>query len=609
LRSSANHLSFPQMRLFCVLFAFILPPSVFLAQNPFANQPVQQNADSSRVEILNAQFGEFIMFKNESAKKFKGKVVMRQKDATLYCDSAILDNVDNVFAKGNVIIKQGDSTSIFADSLTFKGSTRIADLYGDVVLVSATKKLFTTKLNYNLNTKVATYNVKSTLADDRTQLTSRRGIYNVATNQAFFKDQVLVVDKDFDMKTDTLNFDAKNNIATFLAPTLIYLRDTAEFYTEGGYYDLQKDQAKFDKNPQYRKKQQIATADTMLYDGKTTIVTLQGNALTQDDKQTAKAATIRYNRKTEDAWLEGKASFVDDKQNVVSDTITLNGKTKAYSTRGTTTVVNGAQILKANKIDFDSKDSIGVAIGEAFWQDTAAKTTLRCDTMQYDQRSDYIKARGGRPLLETLIDNDTLWLRADTIISYKPDPADSVRALIANKNVRMFKKNFQSVCDSLFYSSKDSIFRLFRDPMIWSDTSQLTGDTIRIVLKDKKLDRVFLRQNAYILNSKDEQFYNQIKGRDITALFEGDDIRRMNVDGNAESVYYVLDDAQAYVSVNKMICSAMVVLFGNNKVDGIRFFTQPKATMYPMKQANHEELKLKGFKWEIEKRPKSKLDL
>ncbi len=590
--------------LVAVLSVFLMPKNT-LAQI----QTLPPTGDTSRVQILNATTGEIIVSKNESAKKFKGKVVLRQKDATLYCDSAILDNAENVFARGHVVIKQTDSVSIFADSVVFKAFSRTADLFGDVILVNNDKKLFTNKLNYDLNRKIATYNTKATLDNGRTQLTSRRGQYNVSTSQAFFKEQVLVVDKDFDMKTDTLNFDAKNNIATFLAPTLIYLRDTSEFYTEEGFYDLNKDNAAFTKTPQYRKKNQVATADTMLYDGKTTIITLKGNAVTRDAGKEATANSIRYNRKTEESQLEGNAHFVDEKQNIVSDTIVYQPKTKTYATRGRSKIINDAQILEADLVDFDSKDSIGIAKGNVFWQDTASKTTLRCEKMQYDQRRDYIKAGGGRPILGSLVEKDTLWLRADTIITFKQKATDTARSLIAYYKVRMYKSNFQSVCDSLFYSEQDSIFRLFKDPIVWSDTSQLSGDTMRIMMKNKKIDRVFLKNNAFIVNSTDETFFNQIKGREITAEFEADNLRRMFVEGNAESVYYALDEKGGYVSVNKMICSRMLVLFGDNKVDGIKFYAQPKATMFPMKQADHDGLKMKGFRWEKKLRPKNRLDL
>lgn len=575
------------------------------AQYPAGFQ--QPSEDTSNVQILYSKFGEFIVLKNEIVRKLKGDVRLKHKDATLYCDSAILDNNNNVFARGNVVIRQGDSLNIFADSMRYYGLIRNADLFGDVILENNDKKLFTEKLNYDLNTKIATYTTKATLADSRTHLTSRRGQYFVNTHEALFKDKVIVADRDFDLKTDTLRFNTQTNTAYFLAPTLIYLKDSAQFYTEGGYYDLINDKAEFNPTPQYKKQNQVATADSMFYDGKTKVIVLKGNATTQDSSKIATANTIRYNRETEESQLEGKAHYKDEKQDVVSDTIAVNSKTKTYTTRGRSKIVNENQILEANFVDF--KDSIGIAKGNVVWQDTAAKSTIRCENMAYDQRTDYIKAGGGRPVLTSLIDNDTLWLRADTIISFKQNPQDTNRNMLAYYKVRMYKSNFQSLCDSLSFSQQDSIFRLFRNPIIWSDTSQMTADTIRIFLKDKKIDKVFLKNNALIINSEDEVYFNQIKGREVTAFFEGDNIRRMKTEGNAESVYYAVDEKKAYINVNKIDCSEMLMYFGNNKVETIKFFTQPKAKALPMRTTNHDELKLKGFHWEIKSRPKSAADL
>ena len=86
----------------------------------------------------------------------KGEVILRQGDVYMYCDSAkLIDN--NVVAVGNVIIQQGDSLNIFADSLYYQGDDRIADLFGDVRLDNQGKRLFTDHLNYNLKTKKAEY--------------------------------------------------------------------------------------------------------------------------------------------------------------------------------------------------------------------------------------------------------------------------------------------------------------------------------------------------------------------------------------------------------------------------------------------------------------------
>jgi hypothetical protein len=181
--------------------------------------------------------------------------------------------------------------------------------------------------------------------------------------------------------------------------------------------------------------------------------------------------------------------------------------------------------------------------------------------------------------------------------------------LIAFPDVRVFKSDLQAICDSLIYSTKDSIFRFFEQPVIWSDTSQFLADTIQMSLKNKKIDRIFLTNKSFILNSPDQIYFNQIKGKNIIAYFQEGNLRRMEVEGNAESVYYALDEAKAYVGVNKTVCSRMVLLFGDNEVEKIKFYTQPTAKLEPMQQADHNALKLEGFNWVIEKRPLSVQDL
>jgi lipopolysaccharide export system protein LptA len=440
-----------------IIFLFLFG---FLAVNLSAQQPVpapdaaanafQNTVDTNRVQILNARVGEYIIVKDEQVKKFKGDVRLKHKDAILYCDSAIIDASDNIFARGKVIIRQGDSVQIFSDSLTYKGFSRNADLFGNVVLVHGTKQLFTQKLNYDLARKIATYTTKATMTNGTTKLTSRRGQYFVQANEAFFKDQVVVVDKDFSLKTDTLKFNTQSNVATFLAPTRI-LQDSAQIYTEGGFYDLTNNNADLSPSPQYVKGLQIATADTIRYDGATKILNLMGRARIEEGTRKATAQRIRYNRLTDESWLDGKAHFTDEKQDIVADSIQYNGKTKVYGTRGRSKIANDNQILEADFVE--SKDSFSVARGRVFWQDTSSKTTITATQITFNQRTDYIKASGNRPILTTLIEADTLWLRADTIVTFKANKNDSARTMLAFYKVRMFKTNFQSVCDSLSFET------------------------------------------------------------------------------------------------------------------------------------------------------------
>jgi hypothetical protein len=187
-----------------------------------------------------------------------------------------------------------------------------------------------------------------------------------------------------------------------------------------------------------------------------------------------------------------------------------------------------------------------------------------------------------------------------------------VRLLLAHRNVRIFKSDLQAVCDSLKFSSGDSIFWFYKIkdlPIIWSDTSQFSGDTIRMLLKNKQLDRIWLRQNSLVINSEDGKFFNQIKGRNTTAFFRDEEVREMLVEGNAEALYYALDDQRAYIGLNQSACSEMRLFFGDNKVESIKFYQEPTGKFIPMKSAGGSSKKLDGFFWERERRPRSKYGL
>ncbi len=676
---------------YLIKIIFLIPFLVLISLGQLAAQitpetPAPETQDTTEqkpVIVDHSDIGEYIQEEGRQIQmlmKVDRQVELRQGDAFMYCDTAIIEEND-VVAYGNVIIQQGDSLNVFADSLVYLGNERIADLYRGVVLENGEQRLFTEVLKYNLDTKVATYFTGAMLTNEETQLTSKRGYYYVNEKEAFFKDSVVVINDEFTLQADTLKYDTETKVATFLGPSLIR-QDSAKIYCEAGFYDTANKRAEFTKNAQYLKGEQEATALVIRYEGADDQVILEGDARFKEGEKDATADVIRYDDKQDLIFLEGNAVYKDETQFIEADKIEYDSKSESVKTDGRSRIVDETQILIADQIDYDNNSQLGIATGNVFWVDTVEQITISCENAEYDRATDYLKATGGRPLMTTLINGDTLYLVADTLISYRPSavmdtivqeldslqlqidsvqlqkdtlggdvsilpPIDSIvikplpmdtlaldsigmdsllvdsllvdtlvqapdpdaRNLIANRNVIVYKSNMQAVCDSLTYSTADSLFQFFKDPIIWSDTSQFYADVIHMKLANNKIDRILLYENSFIVNSPDEVFFNQIKGRDIIAFFEEDEIRRVRVDGNAESVYYALDDDRAYVAVNKTVCSEMMLFFGNNEIEQINFYRQPQATMHPMNQIDHETLELPGFYWETKKRPSSVADL
>lgn len=582
--------------------------------NPYLKaqqSPVQEAQDTSnnRVIVEFSDYAEGLISEEDELRRLVGNVQLRQDSTFMSCDVAEIQvEQNNLNAFGNVIIQQTDSTSTFADSLSYQGNKEIADLFDEVVLINGDQQLFTDRLNYNLNTRVAQYFDGAMLTDGETQLRSKRGYYYVKSGNAFFKDSVFVIDPDFELQSDTLQFNTKTKLVTFLGPTRIN-QNGSKIYCEGGFYDTENGVAEFSQNPQYVKEGQQAIADLIKYDGNKKEVTLTGNARFIDGDKRATADYIRYDEKNDVTYLEGNAHYEDDQQVIDSERIVYDAKNDTYTTAGRSYISDPPQILEADEVCFDSEKGIGIAEGNVIWQDTSSQMTINCEIANYNKDTDYLLATGGRPLLTSLLENDTLFMTSDTLISQRSENHDSIRNLYAYRDVRIFKSDLQVVCDSLVFTGQDSVFYFYDDPIVWSDTSQFSADTIQMKMNEGKLDTIFLHEKSFIVNSPDEILFNQIKGRDITAFFESNEIEKMYVEGNAESVYYIQDDKKAYIAVNKAICSDMWVDFGDNQVERIKCFPQPKANLTPIKQANHEELKLDGVKWEIKRRPKSLEDL
>lgn len=603
-----------------LLACCLLPPTLFSQQpTPNIQSPAPRDT-SQKLKIETALLVEYFVRGERTVQKLSGNVRLRQDKTLVYCDTAVLDQNQAVL-KGQVVMEQGDSTKMFADSAHYNANTRITDLYSNVVLVNGRQELFTNRLRYDLANKVGTYHSGATMSNGKSQLKSQHGYYYVNQREIFFRGNVIVTDPDFTMRTDTMSFNTETQLVHFLAPTLISQRG-AKIYTEGGFYDIENDFAEFDLNPQYEKDGQRGRADRMRYSGTNKEYVLEGNAYIDDPAkgQQTQADVIRYNTLTEQTVLRGNAHFQDSTRNIQGAEIRYDSRNKNYQIVGRGRISEPPNIIEADSLDFNDQLGAGLALGNVVWQDTVGDFTILAYRMDYNRPSEYLHAYGGsgeqgaagRPMMKTVIDRDTLYLAADTLTSYKPDTATDVRLLLAFHDVRIFKSDMQAACDSLSFSSRDSIFWFFKlanQPVIWSDTSQFSGDTIRMLMKDKKLDRIWLRQNALVINSEDEIMFNQIKGRNTTAFFRQDQVREMLVEGNAQAVYYALDDRRAYLGVNETICSEMRLFFGNNQVESIKFYTEPAGKFTPMKKAGTATKKLDGFFWDRTRRPRQVADI
>jgi lipopolysaccharide export system protein LptA len=213
-------------------------------------------------------------------------------------------------------------------------------------------------------------------------------------------------------------------------------------------------------------------------------------------------------------------------------------------------------------------------------------------------------------------------------IAHLPPTDSTLRYIIGFHHVRIFSDSLQAVADSLYYSTKDSIFRLFYNPVAWgSGNYQITGDTMYMYTKNKKADRLYVFENALAINRVARSLYNQLKGTTLNCFFQGGDINYIRAKGNAESIYYIADDNKAYTGANRAHGDIIDMFFGpkldsagkvaldsagkpkGRELDRVVFRSDAEGTMTPMRRVVPEDMILRGFKWLEKRRPKSKQEM
>jgi hypothetical protein len=237
------------------------------------------------------------------------------------------------------------------------------------------------------------------------------------------------------------------------------------------------------------------------------------------------------------------------------------------------------------------------------------------------------------PLMILQQDNDSTYITSDTMYSaklanlhdslYQDLPRDTITSrVVVNArdtaelryfrcfaHVRIFSDSMQAVCDSLFYSARDSVFRLYKNPIVWANNSQVTGDTMYLYTRNKKPDRMYVFYDGFAINKSDTGQYNQMSGRTLNAFFKDGGIDYMRAKGSAQSVYYAKDEHDAMIGVNNASADIIDMKYDNKKLQKVIYRSDVTGTMYPVSQLPEDKKQLRNFKWMDDKRPKTKYEL
>ncbi len=394
--------------------------------------------------------------------------------------------------------------------------------------------------------------------------------------------EVRMVDDSTVLVTTAIKFDTKISSAEYTTGGTITSPD-GKLVSQFGYYYKNDKKAVFKGKVVIVSDDRVIKTDSIMYltDSKTAVFIAPTEVTTPKEKLTFQRG--RYNRASGLMEAFGNVFMVDEHhREVLADTINY------FKEKGQAFLYGNIQIA-----------------------DSARKNFILGDYGYFNKTPEEMLVARKPVMVSVSSEGDTVFLRADTLKSMLTfgEKGDTIRNMIAFHHVRSYGKDFQSSCDSMFVSGGDSTVTMFHDPILWSENSQITATTIKFFSKNKKMVRAEFTDQPFIAQQVDSANFNQLKGKDMTAYFVDNKIKRLDAVGNGQTVYYMQDNDTVVVAVNITECQNLSMYFANSKISQITFRAKPDSRIIPMDKLEKGEGQLKGFVWKDTLRPKSRQDI
>jgi lipopolysaccharide export system protein LptA len=434
---------------------------------------------------------------------------------------------------------------------------------------------------------------------DSLLLTGKKVSYNGKTKMAVAKENVFLDNKDMILETDTLYFDRTNNKGFYPAKGIVYDSLTTIKSKRGTYLSNNKKYV-FEEEVVITHPDFTLTSARMDFYTDSKHAFFYGPTTIVGEDYLVNCRQGFYNTNEKVGYFKKKASIDYNNRNIIGDSIYFNdAKQYAAATQNIriTDTINNS-IIEGN-------------YGEVFKAKDSAMVTHRAVAIN-------------------LVEKDSLYIHADTLIATGPPEARIIRGFY---DARIFKRDLSGKTDSIHFNQKTGRAKLIRrpisereiqfltpqeiaakNPILWSSKSQMTGDEIHLTIDTEKevLDSLMIYNNAFIIekDTLSELNFNQVKGLQLRGKFDGRTLKTVHIRQNTEMLYYLYDDETLdLIGIDKAICSALRIDFEASAIDKVTFFTNPDGVVYPEEDLPPNARQLLGFNWREDERLYSKEDL
>lgn len=512
----------------------------------------------------------------------KGDVRFRQGGMWMYCDSAYYYPTRNSLdAFGHVRMQQGDTLFVYADKLYYDGMQRFARLYrgpsqAKVRLKDTRGELETDTLYYDVAVEEGSYNCGGVLKDDVNTLTSEYGEYSPRTHDAFFEYDVELVNRrdNYRLLSERLRYNTATHIARIETPTRIFGK-TDSIVTSSGWYNTMNDSLELTSRSTVFHRDSLGrvttlTGDSIVYDRKTRISRVYSFA------DEARRGLMEINDTARKVILTGYEGYYNDSTR------------EAYAT------------VYPLLTEYSRPDPFFLR----------ADTIYSCVCTAHDTI---------RPPVAVELDYPGTPVAAPDTLSLPPMPgigasADSVMTrewhyARAYPRARFFNVEIQGVAvDSMVYRELDSLVCLYGRPVVWSGERQVNGPLIKVHLNDSTADRADLPMGGMMAEHIEEDFFDQLTGKEMTAWLENRTLKRLAVNKNVETIFLPQEEDSTFNRLVNATGDSLVIDLVDGEMKKVKLWPGVEGKVTPLFLIKNDQKFLRGFQWLEAIRPRREED-
>lgn len=265
------------------------------------------------------------------------------------------------------------------------------------------------------------------------------------------------------------------------------------------------------------------------------------------------------------------------------------------------------RILEGDSLYFDRNIDFASGTNNIKVTDTINNSVIRGHYAEVyrDRDSVFITKRA---VAISVQEKDSLYIHGDTLmVTGKPDN----RIIRGFYDVRLYKSDMSGKSDSIHVKQTEGLTKMLGNPVVWSGNNQLSGDTIHLLnnVQTEKLDSLKVFDNAFVIQKDSVEGFNQIKGKELFGLFEDNELYQVDILKNTETLYYIRNDEDELIGLNKALSSSIRVLFENQEIQDIYYYTNIDGTVYPEEELPPDQRQLEGFNWRGDEQLHSREDL